>query len=230
MKRRFLKLLYYILAALFLIQALFFLGVRFGRIGVEEVLTGLNLLAQPPQGPPAALALAAALAAVGAGFLVAALRTRPDPKALVYRRKGETLVIPVQAVAEFVDQLLAQQTGLGEFRTAIRKEGKGIRVTVHATFGREVPVPRQADEIRDVLAGELRRVFELPRCALTFRVRAVRPAEPGPEETHALPEGRAAPAEPSAPPAAPDAPDYAAGQEGRTEPEIYEIMPWKRIQ
>lgn len=219
------RVLHYTLACLLVVLGAAFFAVRLHRVNFPEVVKAFTFLSIDYRGQNLVFGVGVAVTVLAFVSFLLAWNTKRQPRTVTLKRGGTVVSIPLAAIVDFINRTILDHSGLTDFRTVVLTKGKRLHVDISGVFPQTSSVGQQASHLREVLSAEMARVFELPH-KVVFEVSAIsgergalpsRPPEVPQEER----------ARPAVEPVFSPAPS--AGESAAADPNLLELMPWKKL-
>lgn len=174
MKIFFSKILLYVCACVAIVEAAIFLLVGLARIPPEKVLSLYAFVTQTKEFRNVSLGLAAGFLCVGIVLLIISVRLKGPQKLISTSKDGEDLDIPVDAVKDFIGQILTQNPSMNDFDITIHNKKGKVYIDINVSVGDSVSIQQGIHELRNVLKEEIERVFEFPYLKINFQIKGIR--------------------------------------------------------
>ena len=78
--------------------------------------------------------------------------------------------IPVSTIRAFIIQIIGLNSHLNNIDITINKKGKWIFVNILCAYTGNMPVCQEMHKLKEVLRGEIKRVFEFPYLKINFQL------------------------------------------------------------
>ncbi len=174
MKNFIVKLFSLICAVIFLSQSAVLFLIWSGRVSLRDIIDFGNSLLQTSRHADILAGSAIAFLSIGLIFFYRAMKRTVRLKAIVVKNKGEIVRIPVNTVRDFVYQIIEKNPYLKEPNVVIHKKGKWIYINVLCAYTGETPVQEEINTLKEILRGEIGRVFGFSYLKIDFQLEGIR--------------------------------------------------------
>lgn len=174
MKNFFLKIFLFICAVIFLTESALLFLVYFGRISFDHVAAFFTLYGQTPGRAGVLVGFAFGFLCIGLIFLFRVSRTTRKIHTLFIKDKGEIVRIPVGTIKDFIIQIIEKNSHLSDIDVVITRKRKWIYINVLCAYTGYTPIRSEINEMKEILRGEIKRVFEFPYLKIDFQLVGIR--------------------------------------------------------
>jgi hypothetical protein len=172
--KNFVRRLFLVLCGMTLMtEGLILLSVRMGYLSLEKILNWIITLFRTQKGLDAITTASLGLVVLGAVLLVSALLMMKKQKTIKITNDGEMVVIPVDAVKDFIEQSLKRISRFKGIKTSINKKGRWLVVVIQGVFAGDTSITSEIESVKDALRKKLQEVFEFSQFKLNFHVKGI---------------------------------------------------------
>lgn len=173
MKKIIIKLFLFMCALIFISESVILLIVCFGWFSVDEAATFYSLVLQVPDRLNVLYSVAATFLCLGLILLLGIFRKAGQIKTIEVRDKGEMVRIPVKTIKDFIEQLIRMNGRFSDIYIGIKKKGKWIYIDIEGIYTGQSPIRNEIAEVKNIVKGEIKRVFEFSHLRIDFQVDGV---------------------------------------------------------
>lgn len=173
MKKIIIKLFLFLCALIFISEGAILLMAYFGWFSVDEATAFYSLLLQTSGWLDILYGVAAAFLCLGLVLLLNIFRKTGPIKTIEVQDKGEMVRIPVKTLKDFIEQIIRMNGRFNDVYIGVKKKGKWIYIDVAGTYTGQSPIHHEITEVKKVLKGEIKRVFEFSHLRIDFQIDGV---------------------------------------------------------
>lgn len=173
MKKIIIKLFLFMCALIFMLEGAILLMVCLGQFSIDEVTAFYGHLLQTPDWFDILYGITAAFLCFGLILLLGIFRKSGQIETIEVRDKGEMIRIPVKTIEDFINQIIRMNGRFSDVYVGIKKKRKWIHIDIEGTYTGHSPIRNEITEVKNVLKGEIKRVFEFSHLRIDFQVDGV---------------------------------------------------------
>ena len=169
-----------------LTQGMILMGLRVRALPMDKFLNYFISFFQNPKGLDIVFAAALFLFFLGVSLLFASLVTMKIRKVITIKNNGGKIVVPCDAVKDFIEQALEDNSCMSGIWAVINKRGRSIVVDVHCAYRGSTSIREEIASIGSDLAERTKKVFSIRHFKMNFNVRSVDAVEPEPARSETI--------------------------------------------
>jgi len=172
MKNFFIKLFFYVSFVVFTFEGLILTLMAAGRLSVTRIELFLASFASHQDSNILFIA-AGGFFLFALVFLISALKTYDQPPVIIIKDKNEVLRIPLETIKEFVNQIISMNSHIKNVEMYVTKKKRWVTINILAMYSGCKPVHEEIIKLREIVKGELQRIFEFPFLRINFQLEGI---------------------------------------------------------
>jgi len=156
---------------IFITESILLFRIHTGNFTLQNTISLYNLSQNNLSSFPVLLALAIAFFLFGMlCLLILFNKSYQAIDEIIIKNKGEIISIPFETIKNVVMQMISLNSHLKDIDISITQIKKDININIACSYKGNRSIMEQIEEVKEIVKGEIKRVFSLPNFKLNFQL------------------------------------------------------------